>query len=221
MFQSTPPARGATTAPSMIAEPPPVSIHAPRAGGDSSSRSCVEKYRMFQSTPPARGATTCAAANSVAALFQSTPPARGATSAGRSSASNSLFQSTPPARGATDLVGPGSRGLRFQSTPPARGATTKNAISEFQHQVSIHAPRAGGDDQERDLGVPAPGFNPRPPRGGRQLLGPGSTYNLSFQSTPPARGATSKPTMFVPRIQFQSTPPARGATELVMLQGRC
>ena len=86
------------------------------------------------------------------------------------------------------------------------------------------------------------GFNPRPPRGERQiflyqqvLLG-----DLGFQSTPPARGATewrpavpyfdggdpvsihapregSDPTFASQLIptrerQFQSTPPARGAT---------
>ena len=78
----------------------------------------------------------------------------------------------------------------FQSTPPARGATLSDALSCKVTQISIHAPREGGDD--------------RSPRG--------ALYSRKFQSTPPARGATaSASTASRPRA-FQSTPPARGAT---------
>ena len=78
-------------------------------------------------------------------------------------------------------------------------------------------------------------FNPRPPRGGRLRRQELISKNETFQSTPPARGATSKFTedenankisIHAPReggdgipVQcplpfsgFQSTPPARGAT---------
>ncbi len=34
----------------------------------------------------------------------------------------------------------------FQSTPPARGATIRIIISVLDLRVSIHAPRAGGDN---------------------------------------------------------------------------
>ena len=56
LFQSTPPARGATTAQRSV-------------GND----------RIFQSTPPARGATASVPRRSLMPPFQSTPPARGAT----------------------------------------------------------------------------------------------------------------------------------------------
>ena len=57
--------------------------------------------------------------------------------------------------------------------------------------ISIHAPREGGDD----------------------LVCPWLPSTLSFQSTPPARGATSELRIcFRLNIVFQSTPPARGAT---------
>ena len=57
----------------------------------------------------------------------------------------------------------------FQSTPPARGATNDRQGRGSGSRVSIHAPRAGGD-QLRAVGSVLPrGFNPRPPRGGRQL----------------------------------------------------
>ena len=78
------------------------------------------------------------------------------------------FQSTPPARGATAENG-SNNGLKlFQSTPPARGATRRGTGQLQVLDISIHAPREGGDDgRQRDLA------------GYRQ-----------FQSTPPARGAT-------------------------------
>ena len=78
-------------------------------------------------------------------------------------------------------------------------------------------------------------FNPRPPRGGRLLVMGRRSTAQSFQSTPPARGATEIPvevrplfkiSIHAPReggdlktgvtfarpSEFQSTPPARGAT---------
>ena len=78
-FQSTPPARGATS----IRGPDPgdgaISIHAPREGGDAGSCPDVFDCQVFQSTPPARGATIRLCAGVLGVQFQSTPPARGAT----------------------------------------------------------------------------------------------------------------------------------------------
>ena len=56
----------------------------------------------------------------------------------------------------------------FQSTPPARGATTEFLDCRKHTNISIHAPREGGDNARL---IPFLGIN-------------------SFQSTPPARGAT-------------------------------
>ncbi len=62
---------------------------------------------------------------------------------------------------------------------------------EMDSTISIHAPRKGGDG----------------------VLANGITAHDKFQSTPPARGAT---TWAAPSAtcwaRFQSTPPARGAT---------
>mgnify|MGYP006924299816 CR=1 FL=1 len=56
----------------------------------------------------------------------------------------------------------------FQSTPPVRGATNLILTNKPNISISIHAPRAGGDDQAKgDLSALA-----------------------EFQSTPPVRGAT-------------------------------
>ena len=99
-FQSTPPARGATSAMASMSEPPifqstpprggrrvgfapvggqlPISIHAPCEGGDMLPRTGTELIHISIHTP-ARGATVISAELLARMLFQSTPPARGAT----------------------------------------------------------------------------------------------------------------------------------------------
>ena len=102
----------------------------------------------FQSTPPARGATAGIRAEQERQKFQSTPPARGATTHQvENAAIVGLFQSTPPARGATTAPHISCmQQSRFQSTPPARGATSvKLACNITWNDISIHAPREGGD----------------------------------------------------------------------------
>ena len=64
----------------------------------------------------------------------------------------SLFQSTPPARGATYQRDDNEGQQKFQSTPPARGATNRFHTCSKGLDISIHAPREGGD-----LYVVAPG----------------------------------------------------------------
>ena len=81
----------------------------------------------------------------------------------------------------------------FQSTPPARGATigvwSKSMLPSW---ISIHAPREGGDVTTiLNSGIPVD-FNPRPPRGGRPPEVAIPTSGCTFQSTPPARGATAE-----------------------------
>ena len=58
-FQSTRPARGATTEANQARSQERVSIHAPRAGRDADNRANFASGNRFQSTRPARGATRC------------------------------------------------------------------------------------------------------------------------------------------------------------------
>ena len=77
---------------------------------------------------------------------------------------------------------------QFQSTPPARGATA--IIGVFQHvaDISIHAPREGGD-----------ALNPTCKEG----------FSI-FQSTPPARGATSAILVILPNKLISIHAPREG-----------
>ena len=56
--------------------------------------------------------------------------------------------------------------------------------------ISIHAPREGSDGQSLHRSACRLYFNPRPPRGERLIIVGNSSTSDTFQSTPPARGAT-------------------------------
>ena len=148
--------------------------------------------------------------------------------------------------------------LLFQSTPPARGATAWFCYLFTVASYFNPRPPRGGRPKHGYQHICLFDFNPRPPRGGRLYCiqqkcggkhisihapreggdhsrGAGSRNAGEFQSTPPARGATTssirghhKQNDFNPRpprggrryttpqylkaMLFQSTPPARGAT---------
>ena len=68
-------------------------------------------------------------------------------------------------------------------------------MTYYKLTVSIHAPRAGRDDN---------------------LLTDNAEHQV-FQSTRPARGATTISVAFIGATRFQSTRPARGATKAAFL----
>ena len=170
LFQSTPPARGATSSRSASAcrcrdfNPRP-----PRGGRLYIAGYSPPIYR-FQSTPPARGATFTLSILRSTLAFQSTPPARGATAYSRYARLGAIFQSTPPARGATAAFRSFSSSSAISIHAPREGGDLGLEVRELAlRQISIHAPREGGD-----------GFDVRMQH-----------YQGIFQSTPPARGATA------------------------------
>ena len=106
---------------------------------------------------------------------------------------------------------------RFQSTLPARGATSGRTAGRSPEKISIHAPRTGSDTcpernehDDKNFNPRSPHgerrcdnnpghagkhFNPRSPHGERRSpLIDSDLFDASFQSTLPARGATTPPT---------------------------
>ena len=66
--------------------------------------------------------------------------------------------------------------------------TTSTAMVQ---EISIHAPREGGDDTGLDSLIICPLISIHAPReGGNVMYNDGRLEKLVFQSTPPARGAT-------------------------------
>ena len=74
---------------------------------------------------------------------------------------------------------------------PREGGDGYRGIPEIVRGISIHAPREGGDVPLPRRSVPLCHFNPRPPRGGRPVDKAAALVEARFQSTPPARGATA------------------------------
>ena len=169
-FQSTRPARGATDRPYGWQAAVRVSIHAPRAGRDSGKAPRSLTMGGFNPRAP-RGA-------------RPNTPVHGLT--------GDMFQSTRPARGATLCDAEAIPPNGFQSTRPARGATALEIDVMLCDAVSIHAPRAGRDDNRLGPHRWRGGFNPRAPRGARRLRIFRRRWRHRFQSTRPARGATPR-----------------------------
>ena len=192
MFQSAPPARGATgdsllrgstcdvsiraprtggdTRQISVGPGPLVSIRAPRTGGDWSSPRHRPWWTGFNPRPPHGGRPSRAYGPALACKFQSAPPARGATRQGLSVLLQHLRVSIRAPRTGGDFAHFADALLRvmFQSAPPARGATADTRRVDGPHKVSIRAPRTGGDHYELFACV----------------------AKEQFQSAPPARGAT-------------------------------
>ena len=78
------------------------------------------------------------------------------------------------------------RALEFQSTLPARGATGERAKPMARgRSISIHAPRTGSDDGEREYKEALEDFNPRSPCGERRHNALHSQYWQHFNPRSP------------------------------------
>ena len=131
-----------------------ISIHAPREGGDSQADEVPNIALRFQSTPPGWGATLVTIEKRKISDYFNPRPPRG----GRLARYRQSFH------GNTD----------FNPRPPRGGRHRGGGGGHVSAEISIHAPREGGD-----LNAP---FIP--------------SQTLVFQSTPPARGATITTSIF-------------------------
>ena len=119
----------------------------PRGGRHGAICRLLHFVQSFQSTPPARGATfTVVKGPGLNFAISIHAPREGGDGGNAPSGGHCcVFQSTPPARGATYVIRPYIGYSGFQSTPPARGATISAVVIPGEDEISIHAPREGGD----------------------------------------------------------------------------
>ena len=144
-----------------------ISIHAPRAGGDAdrAAASCCRCISIH--APRAGGDYFCLSALRWYSNFNPRPPCGGRRQNGVMSADDIRISIHAPRAG-----GDGASSIlpthtpTFQSTPPVRGATYKRCI-----------PRST-----------LPNFNPRPPCGGRRTVPRRSLSLLHFNPRPPCGG---------------------------------
>ena len=147
---------------------------------------------LFQSTPPARGATRLLSRKVGSTYISIHAPREGGDASGDGCTTTGLHFNPRPPQGGRLISRPAiTQNVRFQSTPPSRGATSADAILPIYYQhFNPRPPRGGRLRWSRSRYGWSGYFNPRPPRGGRPLGGDDLTLQLTFQSTPPARGAT-------------------------------
>ena len=146
IFQSTPPARGATTEVSAMGSLLAISIHAPREGGDYVFAPGLPSFFDFNPRPPRGGRRPRRRKGLKLRNFNPRPP-RGGRPDGETywKDKNTISIHAPREGGDQQNTHSQQQDRLFQSTPPARGATVK------------HIERRCYADH----------FNPRPPRGGR------------------------------------------------------
>ena len=122
--------------------------------------------------------------------------------------SDKRFQSTPPARGATVIYGRSAyQPWHFNPRPPRGGRHSDAERVDATLDISIHAPREGGDTALLVAAAMCAAISIHAPREGGDRQGPRAPgRGDEFQSTPPARGATwdspgtkSSPPYFNPR----------------------
>ena len=172
-----------------------ISIHAPRTGSDHAQASSGCKHLRFQSTLPARGATSL--------RF---PSRKGSPK----------FQSTLPARGATQQRQHLLLHLHWISihAPRTGSDTIAYKMAEQETQISIHAPRTGSDEivlhsvkQPKEISIHAPRTG-----SDHQVQLAIRRHHLISIHAPRTGSDPAEPAERASRQQFQSTLPARGAT---------
>ena len=212
-FQSTPPARGATTLDYTNPNGYTISIHAPREGATQSWLAEAGRTGYFNPRPPRRGRLLQYYPNTTTHTISIHAPREGGDKPSvqksthipisihapreggdrqqeRPTARHWNFNPRPPRRGRRLWSYYPAKGRKFQSTPPAKGATIPHRRISQRREISIHAPREGGDFSSLSAHARLMYFNPRPPRRGRLLKIFQALKDSRFQSTPPAKGAT-------------------------------
>ena len=108
--------------------------------------------------------------------------------------------------------------INFNPRSP-HGERRRNQRGKAVRGISIHAPRTGSDDRADAGERPRKRFQSTlPARGATTMETTYAKTTSEFQSTLPARGATTDNALVgVVLIVFQSTLPARGATQLILM----
>ena len=192
-FQSTPPVWGATRDPCPSACSLPISIHAPRVGGDSHQPWRLLPSHYFNPRPPCGGRrATVEPITLLLCYFNPRPPCGGRPfgsasihqfqrhfnprppCGGRQASRIYLFafiyfNPRPPCGGRHFSTGCPFQYINFNPRPPCGGRRIDCLEVKRHDHISIHAPRVGGDRTVRTAGRFGIYFNPRPPCGGRPI----------------------------------------------------
>ena len=200
-FQSTLPARGATSIIDGITGSIDISIHAPRTGSDLNADYQRARDEEFQSTLPARGATESARRNEDAGNISIHAPRTGSDER---------------------LRHHGNQGETISIHAPRTGSDQFRPGLLLAQKISIHAPRTGSDPLQQEKRWKRQYFNPRSPHGERHGIPQEVTLTSKiFQSTLPARGATLQADSSLPTWQYFNPRSPHGERPTIELCALC
>ncbi len=197
-FQSTPPVWGATMRICEFLGCSPISIHAPRVGGDISWHRANHSNYMISIHAPRVGGDLVRLRwfSPFSANFNPRPPCGGRPADGPAGADRKGISIHAPRVGGDD----GPDGHRISGD-----------------DISIHAPRVGGDCP-REEGQPMGwNFNPRPPCGGRPVTRITPMDAVYFNPRPPCGGRLTCRTGAIScRMDFNPRPPCGGRHRVML-----
>ena len=168
LFQSTLPARGATTLQGSAASVLIFQSTLPARGATSARAFALPDYLNFNPRSPHGERPAAGAPRKQRSAISIHAPRTGSDAKGAQALSPAPFQSTLPARGATD---PGKDDIIFDGISihaPRTGSDFNFYGQQSYEYISIHAPRTGSDLPPRGRLV-HPDFNPRSPHGERRF----------------------------------------------------
>ena len=170
-FQSTLPARGATSIVDGDYVAQDISIHAPRTGSDARALALLPCLREISIHAPRTGsdAQVCGGHNFNRRISIHAPRTGSDAPSSADICPACAFQSTLPARGATPsalLMALAQKYFNPRSPHGERPALT--AATAGTRTISIHAPRTGSDVHDSCGRCSSRHFNPRSPHGERR-----------------------------------------------------
>ena len=149
--------------------PVPIFQSTPPCGGRPITIPPGRWYLSFQSTPPRVGGDGIRSFHfSFCMISIHAPRVGGDETVYHQTSANNDFNPRPPCGGRRLSGDFPATARRFQSTPPVWGATGYYIGKPMPPEISIHAPRVGGDDTSPQMISLTSHFNPRPPCGGRR-----------------------------------------------------
>ena len=236
-FQSTLPARGATTGGSNLRLHRFISIHAPRTGSDMQAIFRAQFGDISIHAPRTGSDMSTKKRFSKRSYFNPrSPHGERHRTPQQTRKARDIFQSTLPARGATHKP---SKSICLQNDFNPRSPHGERRFYPSAHHlwwsISIHAPRTGSDLDcqafveyclqfqstlpargATSTGTPNPDFprdfNPRSPHGERQIHCIHIVPQPAISIHAPRTGSDHQVRRFRQHQVFQSTLPARGAT---------
>ena len=169
-FQSTLPARGATSFVLPLSVPAAISIHAPRTGSDDVHKAFRVCGICISIHAPRTGSDRRAIVQRGVHHISIHAPRTGSDRilSGRDALLDLISIHAPRTGSDGRCLSRWRRAVLFQSTLPARGATQRPGVLLNQRVISIHAPRTGSDQIAGTHTRRFPHFNPRSPHGERQ-----------------------------------------------------